>query len=120
MENLAVLCHALKRPRPLLQTQLARLHLKEKELSSRERELDDSEEQLEETERKIKEKEEQLKAKERQLDERERELEERERRLEGRERQLKDLSLLAANAELTISTYVKEQVFKAADVCVVR
>ena len=102
-----------KRLRPLLQTQLTRLHLKEKELSSRERELDDSEEQLEETERKQEEREEQLKAKERQLDEREREL-------EGREEQLNDLSLLAANAQSTISTYVKEQVFKAADVCVVR
>ena len=57
-----------------------------------------------------------LSLREEELITRERQVEEIEQQVEVREKQLKELSLLATNAQGTISTYLEEQVSKAAQV----
>lgn len=58
----------------------------------------------------------QLRLREDELITREQKVEEREQQVEVRENQLAELSLLAANAQGTISTYLEEQVSRAAQV----
>lgn len=60
----------------------------------------------------------QLSLREDELITREQKVEERERQIEVREKQLAELSLLAADAQGTISMYLKEQVSRAVQVII--